>query len=49
VYKVFIHNSFPVLLIAQDTAIRCLDLSSNKKKLAVVDENSNLFVYDLET
>lgn len=49
VYKIFITNSFPVLLIQQDTPIRCLDLSATKKQLAVVDENSNLFVYDLAT
>jgi hypothetical protein len=30
-------------------AIRCLDLSASKNKLAVVDENSKVFIYDLIT
>ena len=33
----------------QNVSIRCLDVSINKKKLAVVDENSNLTVYDTVT
>lgn len=34
-------------LIKQSTAVRCLDLSSSRNKLAVVDETSNLLVYDV--
>ena len=34
-------------MIKQSTAVRCLDLSSSRNKLAVVDENSNLLVYDV--
>jgi len=49
VMKVFIDNPFPITLIKQETAVRCLDLSSNRKKLAVVDETANLLVYNLET
>jgi intraflagellar transport protein 122 len=49
VLKIFVDNSFPVTLIKQATAVRCLDLSCRRKKLAVVDETSNLLVYDLET
>jgi len=48
VIKVFIDNPFPVTLIKQETAVRCLDLSCNRKKLAVVDETANLLVYNLE-
>ena len=33
----------------QNVSIRCLDVSINKRKLAVVDENSNLTVYDTVT
>lgn len=49
VMKIFVDNSFPVTLIKQSTAVRCLDLSCRRKKLAVVDETSNLLVYDLDT
>lgn len=49
VMKIFVDNSFPVTLIKQATAVRCLDLSCRRKKLAVVDETSNLLVYDLDT
>lgn len=49
VLKIFVDNSFPVTLIKQATAVRCLDLSCRRKKLAVVDETSNLLVYDLDT
>ena len=49
VLKIFIDNSFPVILIKQNVAIRCVDISPNKNKLAVVDDNSNLSVYDLPT
>jgi intraflagellar transport protein 122 len=48
VMKIFVDNSFPVTLIKQATAVRCLDLSCRRRKLAVVDETSNLLVYDLE-
>mmetsp|Transcript_15563 Transcript_15563/g.27636 ORF Transcript_15563/g.27636 Transcript_15563/m.27636 type:complete len:1297 (+) Transcript_15563:197-4087(+) len=49
VMKIFVDNAFPVTLIKQATAVRCLDLSCRRKKLAVVDETSNLLVYDLDT
>jgi intraflagellar transport protein 122 len=49
VFKIFIDNRFPVRLIKHQAPVRCLDLSSTRKKLAVVDENSKVFVYDLMT
>mmetsp|Transcript_1551 Transcript_1551/g.3958 ORF Transcript_1551/g.3958 Transcript_1551/m.3958 type:complete len:1302 (-) Transcript_1551:205-4110(-) len=49
VMKIFVDNNFPVTLIKQATAVRCLDLSCRRNKLAVVDETSNLLVYDLNT
>jgi intraflagellar transport protein 122 len=49
VLKIFVDNSFPVVLIKQNVPIRCIDISPNKLKLAVVDDNSNLSVYDLVT
>ena len=36
-------------MIKQNTAVRCLDLNSSRKKLAVVDENNTLLVYDVRT
>ena len=49
IYKIFLDNAFPIMLIQQEVPIRCLDISPNKRKLAVVDDNSNLTVYDLVT
>jgi intraflagellar transport protein 122 len=48
VLKVFVNNPFPVTLIKQATAVRCLDLSCSRRKLAVVDEVANMTVYDVE-
>lgn len=49
VFKIFVDNRFPVKLISHSVAVRCLDLSASRQKLAVVDENSRVFVYDLNT
>ena len=49
VIKLFVDNPFPIPLIKQATPIRCLDISLEKKKLAVVDDNYNLYVYSIET
>lgn len=49
VMKVFLDNSFPVLVTKQQVAIKCLDLSCSKRKLAIVDANKNLQVIDSVT
>lgn len=49
VIKIFIDNPFPVPLLSISSAIRCLDLSASRRKLAVVDENFTCFVFDLRT
>jgi intraflagellar transport protein 122 len=49
VLKIFIDNPFPIKLIKQTTAIRCLDLNCDRTKLAVVDENADCLVYNVET
>jgi len=49
VVKIFIDNQFPIQLIQHSSPIRCLDLSANRKKLAVVDENSKVYIYNLLT
>ena len=40
VLKIFIDNPFPVNLLTINSAIRCLDLSTSRRKLAIVDEHS---------
>ncbi|XP_045581276.1 intraflagellar transport protein 122 homolog [Procambarus clarkii] len=47
VLKIFLDNAFPVALLKVPAAIRCLDLSSSRNKLAVVDEHSTLLVYSV--
>eukprot|EP01105_Mastigella_eilhardi_P005329 TRINITY_DN1705_c0_g2_i1.p1 TRINITY_DN1705_c0_g2~~TRINITY_DN1705_c0_g2_i1.p1 ORF type:complete len:1309 (-),score=346.84 TRINITY_DN1705_c0_g2_i1:47-3835(-) len=49
VVQIFIDNPFPIPLVKTERAIRCLDLSASRKKLAVVDENNECLVFDLET
>lgn len=47
IFKIFIDNAFPIPLINHTSAVRCLDLSPSRRKLAVVDESSHVLVYDL--
>ena len=47
--KIFVDNAFPVPLLTVSSAIRCLDLNAARTRLAVVDDNSDLLVYDLAT
>ena len=49
ILKIFLDNPFPVLLLTISSAIRCLDLSSDRSRLAVVDEHSTCQVYDVAT
>ena len=49
VFYVYIDSPFPVLLIEHSSAIRCLDLSMYRKKVAIVDENNVCFIYDIKT
>jgi intraflagellar transport protein 122 len=49
VFKIFVDNAFPISLVKLNVPIRCLDLSSSRTKLAVVDENAQCQVYDLIT
>lgn len=49
IMKIFSDNPFPILLLKQNTSVRCLDLSSSRSKLAVVDEHNTCLVYDLGT
>ena len=47
VLKIFLDNPFPVHLLTINSAIRCLDLSASRRRLAVVDEHSTCQVFDL--
>ena len=47
--KIFIDNDFPMELVNHGASVRCLDMSAFRKKLAVVDENSAVVVYDVKT
>lgn len=49
IYKIFVDNPFPIQLIKHSASIRCLDLSASRNRLAVVDENAHVLVYDLIT
>lgn len=48
VWKIYLDNAFPVSLLKASSAIRCLDLSASRKKLAIVDENNQCLVYDVQ-
>ena len=49
VMKIFVDNPFPMQVVKIPAAVRCVDLSCDKKRIAVVDEHLNLFVYHTET
>ena len=49
VRQIFVNNPFPMELIHAQSAIRCLDISSSRKKIAIVDDSSNCYVYDVDS
>ncbi|KAM6256661.1 intraflagellar transport protein 122 homolog [Porphyrio hochstetteri] len=49
ILKIFVDNAFAIVLLKQCTAVRCLDMSASRNKLAVVDENDTCLVYDIHT
>uniref|UniRef100_A0A8C6JR45 Intraflagellar transport protein 122 homolog n=1 Tax=Melopsittacus undulatus TaxID=13146 RepID=A0A8C6JR45_MELUD len=49
ILKIFVDNVFAIVLLKQYTAVRCLDMSASRNKLAVVDENDTCLVYDIHT
>lgn len=48
IMEIFLDNPFPITLLKQNTSVRCLDISCNRQKIAVVDEHSTLLVYSLQ-
>ncbi|XP_054338139.1 intraflagellar transport protein 122 homolog isoform X2 [Pongo pygmaeus] len=49
ILKIFVDNLFAIVPLKQATAVRCLDMSASRKKLAMVDENDTCLVYDIDT
>lgn len=49
VMKIYLDNPFPAHIAKIDDAVRCLDISSLKEKMAVVSEAGILSVFDLCT
>ncbi|NXO79997.1 IF122 protein, partial [Sitta europaea] len=49
ILKIFVDNALAIVLLKQATAVRCLDMSASRTKLAVVDENDTCLVYDIHT
>ncbi|XP_063267437.1 intraflagellar transport protein 122 homolog isoform X2 [Prinia subflava] len=49
ILKIFVDNALAIVLLRQATAVRCLDMSASRSKLAVVDEYDTCLVYDIHT
>uniref|UniRef100_A0A9J7XL36 Intraflagellar transport protein 122 homolog n=1 Tax=Cyprinus carpio carpio TaxID=630221 RepID=A0A9J7XL36_CYPCA len=49
ILKIFVDNPFAITLLKQNTSVRCLDMSTSRSKLAVVDEHNTCLVYDINT
>lgn len=49
ILQVFLDNPFPVQILKINTSMRCLDLNTTRKRLAVVDEHNTCLVYDVKT
>jgi intraflagellar transport protein 122 len=49
VFEIFVDSSFPVQLAKLASGIRYADLSMYRQKLAVIDENLTLYVYNVKT
>ena len=49
VFQIYVDNPFPIQLIKQANSIRYADISLQRLKLAIIDDNWTLFVYNLKT
>jgi intraflagellar transport protein 122 len=49
VLKIYVDNLFPIPVVTHERAIRCLDLSASRRRLALVDQFANVVVYDMNT
>lgn len=46
--KIFVDNPFSVEMLRLKSMIRCVDISLSKRKLATVDEDGTLVIYDID-
>lgn len=49
IYLIYVDNQFPIMLYQHDIPIRSLDVSCNRKKLAIVDENFDILTVEIST
>ncbi|TPX51612.1 hypothetical protein SeLEV6574_g00176 [Synchytrium endobioticum] len=49
VSTIYIDNPFQIPVVNIGSSVRCLDISMNRSKVAVVDEQNTVFVYDIKT
>ena len=47
VVKIFVNNPFSNVILKHTKSIRCLDMSMERRKVALVDESSQVVVYDV--
>ncbi|KAJ8666894.1 hypothetical protein QAD02_008556 [Eretmocerus hayati] len=47
VMEIYLDNPFPAILSKVDGAVKCIDISSMKEKLAVVNDSGILTIYDI--
>ncbi|GMH36992.1 hypothetical protein BSKO_04865 [Bryopsis sp. KO-2023] len=45
---IFVDNPFPIIMMHHTAAVRCLDINNQRNKVALVDENNMVVVYDLK-
>jgi intraflagellar transport protein 122 len=45
-FQVFLDNPFPIPLVQQGSAIRCIDINRTRTKIAIVDDTDTCFVYE---
>ncbi|KAH8096448.1 hypothetical protein JL720_3820 [Aureococcus anophagefferens] len=49
VLKIYIDNPFPIDMVKTSGAVRCLDTSGDRERLAVINDDGRLQVFDLRT
>jgi intraflagellar transport protein 122 len=49
IYKIFLDNPFPILLLKHSIGIESIDINFTRKKLAIIDDEKTCVVYDVMT
>lgn len=49
VVRVFIDNAFPIPIASQTSAIKSVDISSDKTKIVLIDDHNNMFVHEVKS